>query len=292
MRTTLHFAIIAGLGALMLASGVPAAAPGSTPDKQPYEGKTGPSKTVTLSAQVPGIVKEIFVKPGDEVKTGDPLLQQDDREAVNQLQILEQEANSNIRVDAAEADLAQKNVELKRIQKLFNDEIRGATDLELERAQLDVTFKAAQKALSVLELAKSKLEAEGARLKVEFMKRLAPFDGVVESIDTEVGAMLDPQRPGMMTIVANDPVKIVVHLPAPQAAKLKKGDPVEVRYKIDAADAWQQAKVKYLAPVADAGAGYDSRREVHLEMPNPSKRETGLWMWVKLPEAPAAAAVR
>ena len=42
----------------------------------------------------------------------------------------------------------------------------------------------------------AKLEAAGAKLKVEFMHILAPFDGIVEAIDTEVGEMLDPQRPG------------------------------------------------------------------------------------------------
>ena len=102
--------------------------------------------------------------------------------------------------------------------------------------------------------------------------------------------MLDPQRPGALAIVKNDPIRIVVQLTAPQAAKLKKGDTLDVRYKVDAADVWQPAAVQYLAPVASAGAGYESQREVHLTMPNPNKRETGLWLWVKLPEAAGATA--
>ncbi|MGB7160077.1 MAG: efflux RND transporter periplasmic adaptor subunit [Tepidisphaeraceae bacterium] len=255
------------------------------------EGKSEPSQQSRLAAQVPGVVKEILVKRGDEVKQGQPLIQQDDRAAVNQLQILERESTSTVRVDAAKWDLAQKEVERKRIETLYNDPNgRGATDLELERAVLDVKFKGAQKELSEMELDKAKLEAEGAKLKVEFMRILAPYDGIIETIETGIGEMLDPQRPGMLTIVKNDPLKIVVQLKAPQAAKLKKGDALDVRYKNDAPDAWQQAKVTYLAPVATAGAGYDSQREVHLEMPNPSKRETGLWLWIKLPEPAGATA--
>jgi RND family efflux transporter MFP subunit len=294
MTTFKHAAATAfAVGALVIAGAIVQAQPqpGRADPKAPQtEGRSEPSQKAKLAAQVPGIVKEIHVKRGDQVKAGQPVLQQDDRLAVNQLEILEKEANSKIRVEAAEADLKQKQIELKRIEGLYNDPNgRGATDLELERAQLEVVFKGHQLNLASLELQKAQLEAAGAKLKVDFMKILAPFDGVVDVIDTGVGEMLDPQRPGMMTIVQNDPVRISVQLSAPQAAKLKKGDKLEVRYKIDPSDAWQQATVESLAPVATAGAGYESQREVYLSMPNPNKRETGLWLWVKLPDAAATA---
>ena len=289
MTTFKHAAAAAlALGVLIAGSGTVRAADSKS---QPADGKTEPARRAKLAAQVPGVVKEVLVKRGDEVKRGQPILQQDDRLAQNQLDALKKEADSTVRVEAAKWDLAQKQVELKRVEQLYNDPAgRGATDLELERAQLDVKFKGAQQELAELELAKAKLEAEGAGLKVEFMKILAPFDGVVESIDTEAGEMLDPQRPGMMTIVSNDPLTVVVQLTAPQAARLKKGDTVDVRYKIDAPDAWQQATVMSLSPVATAGAGFESQREVRLSLSNPNKREAGLWMWVKLPEAPSPTA--
>ena len=279
------------LGALLV-SGTTAHAQAQRVDPKlnQIEGKSEPSQKAKLAAQVPGIVKEILVKRGDEVKVGQPVIQQDDRLAVNQLEILEKEANSRIRVEAAEADLAQKKVELERLKGIYSDPSAPAnTNIELERARLEVVFKGHQLNLATMELEKAKLEAAGAKLKVDFMKILAPFDGVVDMIDTGVGEMLDPQRPGMMTIVQNDPVRISVQLTAPQAARLKKGDTLQVRYKIDPSDAWQQATVESLAPVATAGAGYESQREVYLSLPNPTKRETGLWLWVKLPEATATA---
>ncbi|HEV2295669.1 MAG TPA: efflux RND transporter periplasmic adaptor subunit [Tepidisphaeraceae bacterium] len=276
------------VGALFVGSTSVSAQSGRSEPTSPYaEGKSVPSRIAKLHAQVPGLVKQVLVKRGDRVKEGQPLLQQDDRLAVNQLEIAEKEANSDIRVEAAKSDLAQKQVELKRIEQ--NSGNNTFSPIELERAQLEVVFKGHQLSLSHLELAKAKLEAVGARLRVEFMKLAAPFDGVVESIDTEVGEMLDPQRQPFMTIVSNDPVKIIVQLTAPQAAKLKKGDTLDVRYKIDAADAWQQATVESLAAVATAGAGFESQREVHLTMPNPNNRESGLWLWVKLPEATETA---
>jgi hypothetical protein len=70
---------------------------------------------------------------------------------------------------------------------------------------------------------------------------------------------------------------------------LKKGDTLDVRYKIDAPDAWQQATVSSLSPVATAGAGFESQREVRLSLPNQQNREAGLWLWVKLPDASATA---
>lgn len=290
MTTLKHAAAaVVALGALGLGSvSTYAQVGGRAEPKTPYaEGKSEPSRRAELAAQVPGIVKEVHVKTGDIVKQGQPLVQQDDRLSVNQLELLEKEANSTIRVEAAKADLAQKEVELKRVKQMV--EGNAANALELERAQLEVTFKGHQLSLSDLELAKAKLEAAGARLKVEFMKILAPFDGIVEAVDTEVGEMLDPQRPGMMTIVKNDPLRVVVYLSSPQAAKLKKGDTLDVRYKIDPSDAWQQATVESLAPVADAGASKESQRQVRLSLPNPDNREAGLWLWVKLPEATSTA---
>ena len=287
MTTTFKHAAAAvvALGAMTLGTvSVHGQAGGRAEPKAPYaEGKTEPSRRAKLAAQIAGVVKEVHVKVGDAVKEGQLLVQQDDRLAVNQLEALEKEANSTIRIEAAKADLAQKEVELKRVKQAY--EGGASNNFELERAQLEVTFKGHQLNLSDLELAKAKLEAAGAKLKVEFMKILSPFDGVVEAVDTEVGEMLDPQRPGMMTVVKNDPLRVVVQLTAPQAAKLKKGDTLDVRYKIDPSDAWQQATVEALAPVAAAGAGFESQREVRLSLPNPSKREAGLWLWVKLPEA-------
>ncbi len=291
MMTTFKHAAAAlvALGVMTVSTGsVKGQAGGRAEPKAPYaEGKSEPSRRAELAAQVPGVVKEVHVRTGDEVKQGQPLVAQDDRLSVNQLELLEKEANSTIRIEAAKADLAQKEVELKRVKQMV--EGNAANALELERAQLEVIFKGHQLSLSDIELAKAKLEAAGARLKVEFMKIVSPFDGFVEAVDTEVGEMLDPQRPGMMTIVKIDPLRVVVQLTAPQAAKLKKGDKLDVRYKIDPSDAWQQATVDALAPVAAAGAGFESQREVRLSLPNPQKREAGLWLWVKLPDATSTA---
>ncbi len=291
MSTTLKCAAAAlfALGATAFSAAPASAQAGVRAEpKTPYaEGTSEPSRSAELAAQVPGVVKEVHVKVGDEVKQGQPLVQQDARLSANQLEILEQEANSDIRVQAAKADLAQKQVELKRIEQLVAG--NAANALELERAQLETVFKGHQLNLSHLELAKARLEAAGAKLKVEFMNIVAPFDGFVGKVNTEVGEMLDPQRPDMMTIVKIDPLRIVVQLTAPQAAKLKKGDTLDVRYKIDPSDAWQQATVDALAPVAAAGAGFESQREVRLSLPNPNKREAGLWLWVKLPDATSTA---
>lgn len=290
MTTTLkHAAATAfAVGALLVGGDLVNAQAGRSEPKAPYaDGISEPSRRTKLNAQVPGVVKELLVKRGDRVKEGQPVLQQDDRLAANQLEIAVQEANSDIRVQAAESDLAQKQVELKRVKQMV--EGNAANALELERAQLEVIFKGHQLGLSHMELAKAKLEAAGAKLRVEFMKLTAPFDGIVEKIDTEVGEMLDPQRQPFMMIVSNDPIKIVVQLTAPQASKLKKGDTLDVRYKIDPDNAWHQATVQSLGAVATAGSGFESLREVHLTMPNPTKRETGLWLWVKLPEVTETA---
>src|SRR5688572_13524274 len=104
-------AAVFAAGVLLVGSALNAADP-----KPNYaDGKSEPSQRTKIPAQVMGVVKEIAVKRGDVIKQGQLLIQQDDRLAQNQLEIAEQEAKSTIRVDAAEADLAQKKVELTRV---------------------------------------------------------------------------------------------------------------------------------------------------------------------------------
>src|SRR5688572_22373012 len=149
MTTFKHAAAAAlAMGALLIGSStVRAQAKPNLPDPTLAlkEGRSEPSQRSKLAAQVPGIVKEILVKRGDEVKAGQPVIQQDDRLAVNQLEILEKEANSTIRVDAAKADLDQKQVELKRLRGIYSDPSAPAnSNIELERAELEVVFKGHQ----------------------------------------------------------------------------------------------------------------------------------------------------
>jgi RND family efflux transporter MFP subunit len=231
-----------------------------------------------------GTVLERPVKVGQAVKKGDILLRQDDRQERAQLEALELEANSNVRVEAAEADLKLKAAQYKREQDLLKT--NSTNPVAVEEAQSKWIYADAQLKIAKLEREVNLRKAEQQRVKVEQMTVKSPVDGYVEQIELEVGDMTDPQKP-CITVVQNDPLKVEFFIPVPQAQKLKVGQELQVRYPGE--EQWTAAKVAFKAPVAETAS---DTQKVGLEMANSQNRDAGLQVQVKLPDDVVAAAGR
>jgi RND family efflux transporter MFP subunit len=231
-----------------------------------------------------GTVLELPVKEGQVVKKGDVLMKQDDRQEQAELQKVELEANSTVRIDAADADLKIQQVRLKRLLDL--QKTGSAHPFEVEEAQSKVIYGEAQTKIARLEVDKYKRDADRMRAKIDQMVIKSPVDGRVQAIDAQIGDVTDPQRP-VMSIVQNDPLKVEFFLPVAQAQKLKLGQPVQVRYVGE--EQWMAATVAFKDPLADAAS---DTQKIGLEMKNADDRDSGLQVQVQLPPelAPATPA--
>jgi RND family efflux transporter MFP subunit len=277
---------IAALCVIVLAYGFAradnAAAPGNV-----TQGTTKPYTHARPNVSQYGTVLKMPVVEGQVIKQGDILLQQDDREERAELARLQLEANSNVRVEASDADLKIKQVQLERSEELFKS--HNASRFEVEEAKSKVIAADAQAKIARLELEKAKQEAIRHAAKVDKMTIKSPVTGRVEAIDVTVGDITDPQKP-VMTLVQNDPLKVEFYLPVGQAAKLKMDQVLQVRYPSE--DKWMDAAVKFKSPMADAASG---TQKIGLEMKNPEGRDSGMEVQVRLPadaNANAAAAAR
>jgi len=105
----------------------------------------------------------------------------------------------------------------------------------------------------------------------------SPVDGRVESIETSVGDITDPQRP-VISVVQNDPLKVQFFLPIAQANKLKVGADAQVRYPGEAT--WFPGKVMVKSPLADPAS---DTQEIDIEMKNADQRDSGMQVQVRLP---------
>ena len=243
-----------------------------------YPAVTHPSEERSLGFSFPGIVREVQVKEGERVKQGQVLMKLDDRIEVNNLQSLKLVADSTLRVDYAQAELAQKKVVLKRLQELA--EKNAASPTELEEAVLGAQLAETRLRLSEEEAQTKKLEMERQKVKVELMQIVSPIEGVVQRVGMKEGEVTEPgqtNRPAAV-VVKNDPLQVEVYLPAAKAADLKPGEALEVKYPGEQ-ESWQKAVIKFLDPVADAGSGL---RMLHLELPNPQNREAGRQVSVRM----------
>lgn len=250
-----------------------------------YRGVTKPSDERSLPFSYPGIVKEVAVKEGQPVKAGDLLMKLDDRIDRFNLDQLNIEANSTLKVEYAEKSREQKRVRAQRLEGLFMKD--AASPQELEEAKLNAELAVTQLALSVEESQTAKFKASAQRIKVELAELRSPISGIVRTINSREGEYADPQQSqrAACIVVCNNPLKIEVFLPANEAAKLSMGQELDVAYQ-GSDQAWRKAKITYFDPVAvpvamnDAGTG---TRRIWLEMPNPENRESGSQVQVKIP---------
>jgi len=99
---------------------------------------TRPSADITLSFVQPGRIAEVHFKEGDIVKVDQVLIRQDD--AAEQILLAQLRAQSEDRTQilASDASLAQKAVDLKKLEKAAKS--NAATALEVEHARLEVTI--------------------------------------------------------------------------------------------------------------------------------------------------------
>src|SRR5206468_4064131 len=125
---------------------------------------------------------------------------------------------------------------------------------KLDEAEADMVTREKQLKVSRDEFAQAKLKYEQQKVRCDRMQLKSTVDGSVQKIYIGAGEFNDPQRQdGAIFVVQNDPLKIEIReLKTRQVATLHKGDKLQVRYVNDAPDAWQEAEVTFIVPMADA----------------------------------------
>jgi RND family efflux transporter MFP subunit len=291
MKILKHFryaALSAGvIGCLVLAGKSPAQQK-TSPTLVSIRGISKPSAVYDkLQFMTPGLIREVKVKEGDHVQKGQLLISEDDRIEANQLEALKHEAASTVRIDVAREDMKIKAVQLKRVQELAKDGTANPT--EVEEAQLKVSYAEGQMKVAELDRDKTSYEAGRQEIKVQQMKMTSPVDGVVTTLNLHEGEMASPaMKDPAIVIVQNDPLWCEFNLPTAYSTKLKVGDKLDVRHENDADDAWVSGTIKFINAQANAGA---DAQTVRVELANPKNRDSGMRVWVRLPETVAAPAV-
>ncbi|MBS9722245.1 efflux RND transporter periplasmic adaptor subunit [Tianweitania sp. BSSL-BM11] len=162
-------------------------------------GITEANKRAVLATRAGGIIDELPVTQGQRVKTGDLIL----RLAAEE---------KTAAVDTAQALLAQREAENKASESL-------AKSGNLARLQIDASRAALAQARSQLEAAQAELSRNEVR---------APFDGVVDRVDVELGSSVT-QGGQVATLLNLDPVLAVGEVSERELNYLKPGEKAEVR---------------------------------------------------------------
>jgi RND family efflux transporter MFP subunit len=229
---------------------------------------TIPSADVTLSFVQPGRIADVRVREGESVKAGQWLVEQDDAVDRARLAQLEAESEDTTQIQAAEASLKQKKVDLKKIETAAAR--NAATELEVEYAKLNVTIAGLSLQVAIFEHEQAKRKFEEMKLQIDNMSLKSPISGTVEKIDVETGESVNALE-SVIRVVQIDPLWIDVPVPVPQASSLRYGATTRVEFP-EPRKTTADGMVIYIGAVADAASG---TLRVRLQVPNKSKRPAG-----------------
>jgi RND family efflux transporter MFP subunit len=182
------------------------------PDTTEYLSVLKSRQSAVINPQVEGQITKIFVKSGDQVNAGTPLLQIDP---------LKQEATLNSQVAtlaAQEANLRLSKISLERAQKLYAAQVISKQDFDAAQSNYDAV--AAQvKALSD--------QVEQQKVELHYYKVSAPADGIVGDIPVHVGDRVTVTTL-LTTVDLPGALEAYIYIPADRAKDLRLGLPVKL----------------------------------------------------------------
>src|SRR6266446_1326661 len=200
------------------------------PDTTEYLSILKSRHSAAINPQVEGQITRIFVKSGDQVKGGTPLLQIDP---------LKQEATVNSQEasrTAQEANLRYAKVSLERAQKLFDAGV--ISKQELDNAQTGYDAALAQ-VKSIDEQVKQQ------KVELHYYSVTSPMDGIVGDIPVRMG---DRVTVTTMLTTIDEPgaLEAYIYVPAERAKNLKAGLPV--RLLDTAGNSVSETRVTFVSP--------------------------------------------
>jgi RND family efflux transporter MFP subunit len=247
----------------------------------PIKAISNPSADVTLSFVQPGCIAKVYFKEGDPVKAGQVLVQQDDAVEQAQLAQLEAASQDTTQIEASEAALAQRRVDLKKLETAAAR--KAATELEVEHARLSVKMAELSLQLAKFEHEQAKRKYNEAVLGIERMSLKSPIDGRIEEIHVEAGESVNVLA-DVVRVVQIDPLWIDVPVPLARGMALSFGKAAKVEFP-EPGKVSIEGRIIYVAAVADAAS---STLRVRIEVPNKTNRPAGEHVEVVFPTPPSA----
>jgi RND family efflux transporter MFP subunit len=169
-------------------------------------------RSTTVQPEVEGSVTRIFVKSGDLVRPGTPLVQIDPDK--QQAAVRSTEANRS----GASADVQYWRQQVARLESLVS--AGAVSKLELEQAQN--SLKTAEAKLATIDA-----QVSQERVRLQYYRVLAPQAGVVGDIPIRVGDRVTPSSV-ITTVDENSSLEAFIQVPVDRAPELRMGLPVQL----------------------------------------------------------------
>lgn len=206
--------------------------------------------SVDIYPQTGGQVEQVLAEEGTVVKQGQPLLLIED---------------SELSVDVSERENNLRHLEnsFSRIEEMFSRNLMTKQDYDDQRYQLD----------------QSRLNLERARLRLSYATVRAPFDGVVTTRDTQVGARVGTGTK-LFSLVKLDEIVARVFVPARYLSAVANGQQAIVTSEFMPGRTFK-GWVERISPIVDPKSG-TFRVTVGVKGDHPAELPPGLFVNVRI----------
>jgi cobalt-zinc-cadmium efflux system membrane fusion protein len=226
-----------------------------------------PEQTADVGTPVTGVIEEMSVRLGDEVRAGQALvvLRADVEKANAQAAQLRSNVDAEARAAQANLVLAQQKVE--RSRQLLAQQFVSAQALEQAQAEADVARQKHRLAVAQQQIYRQ--EQNVAKAQVGLRTLRSPINGIVVERYNNLGERVE-ERP-VMRIASIDPLKVTLMVPMAQYGQFKEGDTLSIQPDLPG-QASVRAQVQYVDKVVDAAS---NTFRVRLKLPNPDHKLPG-----------------
>src|SRR5216684_6040646 len=202
------------------AGGAPPGMPGQVrgaqeekiPDTTEYLSILKSRHSATINPHVEGYITKIFVKSGDYVPAGTPLIQIDPLK--QQAAVSSQEAARA----AQDANLRYAQIQLDRERKLYAAGVVPKADVDNAQTIYDA---------AVAQLKSLTEQVNQQQVELHYYRVAAPMDGIVGDIPVRVGDRVAVTTL-LTTVDEQGPLEAYIYVPADRARNLKLGLPVHL----------------------------------------------------------------
>ena len=252
-----------------------------SPVEEGYEavGTVRSKTTSTLSSKTVGNILAVHVREGDRVRTGQLVIEIDDRDSRAQLQKaqaglrevqdVQEEIEQNIRAaessrEAAEAGRSLAAATFKRYNALLEqksvsqqefDEVQAklkVAEAELDRANRMLQALMAKKSQVLAKTDQAKADITNAQVYLGYSRILSPINGIVVSKQAEIGLLASPGTP-LLTVEDNSRYRLEVSVEDSMLKKIRLDTPVQI--SIEALKPQEFfSKVSEIVPASDPGS--------------------------------------
>ncbi len=215
------------------------------------DGVIQPSCDSDVASIEMGVIRQIFVKPGDRVVRGQPLIELESEGIQGQIRVKKAEADSTGKIEQARAELALHQAKFDKLSKLLFDGKASASEVERAKVDLSIANGRLQTEQEAIQVLKSDLERFIRQLEDRTVR--APFDGIVTDVFKEVGEVVATNSPSVLRMIDVTTLRATFSVQESELPNLNVGKTIKLQL---ANGSVIEGTIEYVPPVADPETGW------------------------------------